>query len=94
MCVYVCGGGGLVTVGMNMRPAIFCIHDTLSQPLLQNRIENNPDGIQNREHCSLNNPGEIAQKVCKQVLLFLYATHCHHLFYIAVKCHDNKPKDI
>ena len=31
-------GGGVVTGGMNMRTAIFCIHDTLSQHLLQNCI--------------------------------------------------------
>ena len=31
-------GGAIVTGGMNMRTAIFCIHDTLSQPLLQNHI--------------------------------------------------------
>ena len=41
--------------GMNMTAAIFCIHDTLSRPLLQNRIvsRNNPGGIEIREHCSL-----------------------------------------
>ena len=41
--VCVCGGGGgggagVVTGGMNMTAAIFCIHDTLSQLLLLNRI--------------------------------------------------------
>ena len=25
---------------------------------------------------------------------FLYATHCHDLFYITVKCHDNIPQGI
>ena len=30
--------------------------------------ENNPEGIQNREHCSLNNPGEITMKIYKQQL--------------------------
>ena len=41
------GGGEGVSGAMNMRAAIFCIHDTLSRPLLQFH-ENNPDGIQNR----------------------------------------------
>ena len=31
--------GKVVTGGMNMTAAIFCTHDTLSRPLLQNRIE-------------------------------------------------------
>ena len=51
-------------------------------------------GIQKREHCSLNDQGEITQKVCKQELSFLYETHLHDLFYITVKCHDNKLKGI
>ena len=73
------------TGGMSMRAAIFCIHDTLSRPLLQNRIvssKNTPNGIQNREYCGLNDQGKITQKVCKQELSFLYATHRHDLFYI------------
>ena len=55
------GGGGAGTNGMNMTATIFSIHDTtLSRPLLQNVQfhENNPDGIQNREHCSFNNQGK------------------------------------
>ena len=33
------GGGGVVVMGgINMIAAIFCIHNTLSRPLLQNRI--------------------------------------------------------
>ena len=51
--------------------------------------KNNLDGIQNRKQCSLNNQGEITQKVCKLELSFLYVTHRHDLFYITVKCHDN-----
>ena len=31
-------GAVVVTGGMNMKAAIFCIHDTLSRPLLHNRI--------------------------------------------------------
>ena len=81
---------------MNTGAAIFFIHYTLSQSLLQivQFHENNPDGIQYREHCSLNNHGEITQKVCKQELSFLYATHCHDLFYITVKYHSYSPKGI
>ena len=33
--------------------------------------------------------GEITQKVLKQGLSFLYATHRHDLFYITVKYHQN-----
>ena len=51
-------------------------------------------GIQNREHCILNDQGEINQKVCKQELSFLYATHLHDMFYITVNCHDTIPKGI
>ena len=42
----------------------------------------------------LKNQEEITQKVCKQELSFLFATHCHDLFYITVKYHDNIPKGI
>ena len=35
--------------------------------------------------------GEITQKVIKQELSFLYTTHCHDLFYITVKYHQNIP---
>ena len=35
--------------------------------------------------------GEITQKVVKQAVSFLYATHCHDLFYITVKYHENIP---
>ena len=80
---------------INMTAAIFCKHDTLSRPLLQNRfMKINPDGIQNRENCSLNNQGIITQKICKQELSFLYATYRHDLFYITEKCHDNLLKGI
>ena len=37
---------------------------------------------------------EITQKVIKQELSFLYATHCHDLFYITVKYHQNIPNGI
>ena len=33
--------------------------------------------------------GAITQKVLKRGLPFLYATHCHILFYITVKYHQN-----
>ena len=59
--------------------------------------ENNHDGIQNREQCSLKfnkRQEEITQKVCKQELSFLYATHHQDMFYITVKCHANIPKGI
>ena len=73
--------GGVVTGGMNMTAAIFCTHETLSRPLLQNRfIKKVLTVFKNREHCSLNDKGETTQKVCKQMLSFLYATHCHDLF--------------
>ena len=77
-----------------MTAAIFFKQDTLSQPFYRTVQfhENNPNGIQNREHCSLNNRGEITQKVCKQELSFLYAIHRHDLFYIIVKYHDYIPK--
>ena len=38
--------------------------------------------------------GEITQKVRKEELSFLYATHRHDLFYIAVKYNDHIPKGI
>ena len=38
--------------------------------------------------------GEITQKVLKQGLSFFYATHCHDLFYIAMKYHQNIPNGI
>ena len=84
----------VVTGGMNMRDVILCIHchDLFCRTIWFH--ENNPNGIQNREHCSVNNQGEITQKVCKQELSFLFATHRHDLFYISVKCHDNKSKGI
>ena len=81
-----------------MRAAIFCIHDTFRDIFYRTVYfhEINPVGvgIQKREHCSLNDQGEITQKVCKQELSFLYATHLHDLFYITVKCHDNILKGI
>ena len=89
-------GGGDGTRGMNMRAAIF-LYTRHNHDLFYRTVqfhESNPDGIQNREHCSLNNQGEISHKVCKQKLSFLHAKHCHDLFYITVKCHDNKPKGI
>ena len=91
------GGGGGSYGSYGKYESYLCIHDSLTRPFLQRTVyfhENNPDGIQNREHRSLNNQGEITHKVCKQELSFLYATHCHDLFYITVKCHDNIPKGI
>ena len=44
-------------------------------------MQNNSDGIQNRQHCSLNNQEEKIKKVCKEELPFLYATHPHDLFF-------------
>ena len=38
--------------------------------------------------------GEISQKVIKQELFFLYATHRHDLFNITVKYHQNIPNGI
>ena len=38
--------------------------------------------------------GEITQKVIKRELSFLYATHCHDLFYITSKYHQNIPNGI
>ena len=38
--------------------------------------------------------GEITQNVIKGELSFLYTTHCHDLFYITVKYHQNIPKGI
>ena len=38
--------------------------------------------------------GEITQKIWKQELSFLYATHRHDLFYVTVKYHDSIPKGI
>ena len=35
--------------------------------------------------------GEITKKVIKRKLSFLYATHCHDLFYITVKYYKNIP---
>ena len=32
---------------------------------------------------------KITQKVIKRELSFLYATHCHVLFYITMKFHQN-----
>ena len=78
-----------------MMAAIFCIYNKLYD-LFYRTVkfhENNPDGIQNREHCSLNNQGELLRK-CKQQLSFLYATHRPDLFDINVKRHDNIPKGI
>ena len=72
-----------------MRAAIFLYttHNHLFYSTVQFH-ENNPDGIQNREHCNLNNQGKISHNnVCKQRLSFLYATHCHDLFYITLKWH-------
>ena len=79
-----------------MRPANF-IYMTHCHDLFYRAVkfhENNPDSIQNREHCSLKNQGEITQQVCKQELSFLFVTDRHDLFYITVKCHDNIPKGI
>ena len=38
--------------------------------------------------------GEINQKVLKQELSFLYATHRYDLFYMTVKYHQNIPNSI
>ena len=38
--------------------------------------------------------GEITQKVLKQGLSFLCGTHCHDLFYVSVKYHQNIPNGI
>ena len=46
------------------------------------------------QNCIWKNQGEITQKVWKQELSFLYATHRHDLFYITVKYHDYIPKGI
>ena len=82
--------------GMNMRAPYF-LYTTNCHDLFYRTIQfhdNNPDGIQNREHCSLNNQGEITQKVWKSELSFLTATHRQDvLFYITVK-YDNISKGI
>ena len=60
-----------------MRAAIF-LYTTHNHDLFYSTVqfhENNPDGIQNRDQCCLDNCGEISHKVCKQRLSFLYATH-------------------
>ena len=54
-----------------------------------------PNGFQVMEwtpNCIWNHQGEITQKVWKQEMSFMYATHHHDLFYIAVKYHDYMPK--
>ena len=38
--------------------------------------------------------GETTQRIIKQELSFLYATHRHDLFYITVKYHQNIPNGI
>ena len=56
-----------------------------------------PNSFQVKEqtqNCIGNHQGEITQKVWKRELSFLYATHHHDLFYIAVKYHDYIPKGI
>ena len=56
-----------------------------------------PKGIQLTERtqiCIKNIKGEITQKVIKRELSFLHVTHCHDLFYITVKYHQNIPKGI
>ena len=56
------------TGGMNIRAAIF-LHTTHCQDLFYRVIqfhENNRYGIQNKEHCCLNNQGEVTQKVSQQ----------------------------
>ena len=89
-------GGGEVQVVWTWRLPYF-LYTTHCHDLFYKTIqfhENNPDGIQNREHCSFNNQGKLTQKVCKHELSFLYATHRHGLFYITIKCHDNKANGI
>ena len=44
--------------------------------------------MERTRNCIRNNQGEITQKVLKRELSFLYATHCHDLFFITVKYHD------
>ena len=54
--------------------------------------DNIPKGIQIIEqtrNCIWNHQGEITQKVGQQELPCLYATHCHDLFYITIKYHQN-----
>ena len=78
-----------------MRAAIFCIHDNITTSSTeQYSFMKIIVTVLKIEHCSLNNQGEITQKVCKQELQFQYVTHCHDLFCITVKCHDNIPKGI
>ena len=59
--------------------------------------DNIPKGFQVMERtrdCIWNHQGEITQEVWKPELPFLYPPHCHDLFFIAVKYHDNIPKSI
>ena len=44
--------------------------------------------MERTRNCIWNNQGERTQKVWKQELSFLYATHRHDLFYITVGYHD------
>ena len=57
-------------------------------------IENSFQVMERTRNCIWNLQGEITQKVWKRELSFLYATHCHDLFYINVKYHDYISKGI
>ena len=53
-----------------------------------------PKGIQVTERtqiCIKKHQREITQNVLKRGLSFLYMTHCHNLFYISAKYHQNIP---
>ena len=47
--------------------------------------------IERTRNCICNHQGEITEEVWKRELLFLYATHCHDLFYKTVKYLDYIP---
>ena len=83
------GGGSYGRYEHESRHILYTWHIVTASSTDRIVHENNPYGIQIREHCSLNNQGQITQKVCKHELSLLYATHCHDLFYITVKCHDD-----
>ena len=73
---------------------VILVCDTSSWPVLHNYHQNIPNGFQVMQrtwNCIWNHLGEITQKVWKQELSFLYATHRHDLFYNTVKYHDYIP---
>ena len=78
---------------------VILVRDTWPWPVLHNCevswLYSKPfKDMEQTRNCIWNHQGEITQKAWKQELSFLYVTHRHDLFYIAVKYHDYIPKGI